>query len=127
MKLSAIALDYDGTIAENGIMHADVRTVVGELRRRGIAVVLVTGRRLCDLRAVAGDRDCLDAASANIDADDAAHEYCPSLTNQPPSTARFTRSMGSWARAPAAILTQTMPPSTTTWSAVGPPVSRCST
>jgi hydroxymethylpyrimidine pyrophosphatase-like HAD family hydrolase len=64
MKLSVVALDYDGTIADNGKVHDEIHAVVGELRHRGIAVVIVTGRRLCDLRAVAGDLRCVDAVIA---------------------------------------------------------------
>lgn len=64
MKLSVVALDYDGTIAENGTMHDEVTAVVSELRRRGITVVIVTGRRLCDLRAAVGDLRCVDAVIA---------------------------------------------------------------
>ncbi|MEO8484259.1 MAG: HAD hydrolase family protein [Acidobacteriota bacterium] len=64
MKLSVVALDYDGTIAENGLLHDEMPAVIGELRQRGISVVIVTGRRLSDLRAVAGDLRCVDAVIA---------------------------------------------------------------
>src|SRR4029077_17506058 len=55
MKLSALALDYDGTIATNGCFDPAARATIAEARRRGIVVVLVTGRRLPDLRQAAGD------------------------------------------------------------------------
>jgi hydroxymethylpyrimidine pyrophosphatase-like HAD family hydrolase len=61
MKFSALALDYDGTIAAEGAMDAGVREAIGEARRRGIVVILATGRRLSDLRRVAGDLTCFDA------------------------------------------------------------------
>src|SRR5512140_3473121 len=61
MKFSALALDYDGTIATDGVFNREVRQAIGELRRRGIAVVLVTGRRLEDLHRIAGDLACFDA------------------------------------------------------------------
>ena len=64
MKLCVIALDYDGTIAHDGVMDPDVRAVIGEVRRHGITVVIVTGRILSDLRAVAGDLRCVDAVVA---------------------------------------------------------------
>ncbi|HEY2151805.1 MAG TPA: HAD family hydrolase [Vicinamibacterales bacterium] len=64
MKLSALALDYDGTIAVNGVLDASVRKAIREARRRGIAVILVTGRRLSDLRQVAGDLACFDVVVA---------------------------------------------------------------
>lgn len=61
MKLAVIALDYDGTIAVDGIFDPAVRDAIGTARRKGIAVVLVTGRRLDDLCRVAGDVSCFDA------------------------------------------------------------------
>ena len=61
MKLSALALDYDGTIAVDGVLDAEVRQAIGEARQRGIVVILVTGRRLSDLHAVGGDLTCFDA------------------------------------------------------------------
>lgn len=60
MKLAAVALDYDGTIALDGILEPGVREAIGEARRRGVAVLLVTGRRLADLHRVAGDLGCFD-------------------------------------------------------------------
>jgi hydroxymethylpyrimidine pyrophosphatase-like HAD family hydrolase len=60
MKLAAIALDYDGTIAIDGVLDAGARAAIGEARQRGIAAVLVTGRRLADLRRVAGELGCFD-------------------------------------------------------------------
>ena len=64
MKFSALALDYDGTIAVNGVFDPAVREAVGEARRRGIIVILVTGRRLPDLHHVAGDLTCFDVIVA---------------------------------------------------------------
>lgn len=60
MKLAAIALDYDGTTAVNGVFDASVRAAVADVRRMGIAVILCTGRRLADLVRVAGDLTCFD-------------------------------------------------------------------
>jgi hypothetical protein len=64
VKLAAIALDYDGTIALNDIMDASVRTAIAAARDAGIAVVLATGRRLDDLRRAAGDLTCFDVVVA---------------------------------------------------------------
>jgi len=64
MKFSALALDYDGTIAVNGVFDPAVREAVGEARRRGIIVILVTGRRSPDLHHVAGDLTCFDVIVA---------------------------------------------------------------
>ncbi len=60
MKFSALALDYDGTIAGNGGIDPAVRAAIADARQRGIVVVLVTGRRLPDLRHAAGDLSCFD-------------------------------------------------------------------
>jgi hypothetical protein len=60
MKLSAIALDYDGTIAVDGVLDPSVRDAMADARRRGVTVVLVTGRRLADLRASCGDLAIFD-------------------------------------------------------------------
>ncbi len=61
MKFGALALDYDGTIAVDGAFNPEVREAIGEVRKRGIAVMLVTGRRIPELRRVAGDLSCFDA------------------------------------------------------------------
>jgi len=64
VKLSALALDYDGTISVNGVMDPSVREAIGDARRRGIVVLLVTGRRLGDLRRVCADLSCFDVIVA---------------------------------------------------------------
>ena len=64
MTFSALALDYDGTIATDGVLDPAVRDAIGEARRRGIVVVLATGRRLPDLHQVAGDLTCFDTVVA---------------------------------------------------------------
>ena len=64
MKLAVVALDYDGTIAVDGVMDPQARDAIAHLRIHGIAVVLVTGRRLADLKAVAGDLECFNAVVA---------------------------------------------------------------
>ena len=64
VKLTAIALDYDGTIATHGVMAPDARAAIGAARDAGIAIILATGRRLADLKRVAGDLSCFDAVVA---------------------------------------------------------------
>jgi hypothetical protein len=64
MKFSALALDYDGTIATDGVFDPAVREAVGEVRQRGIVVILVTGRRLSDLHAAGGELTCFDTIVA---------------------------------------------------------------
>lgn len=64
MKFGVLALDYDGTIANDGILDPDVKTSIAEARARGIVVILVTGRILSDLKRVAGDLQFVDAVVA---------------------------------------------------------------
>jgi hydroxymethylpyrimidine pyrophosphatase-like HAD family hydrolase len=64
MKFSALALDYDGTIAMDGALDPHVREAIAAVRRQGIVVLLVTGRRLAELRRVAGDLRCFDVVVA---------------------------------------------------------------
>ena len=61
MKFGVLALDYDGTIARDGVLDPEVRSAIIEVRRRGIAVVIVTGRILAELEQVAGDLHFVDA------------------------------------------------------------------
>jgi hydroxymethylpyrimidine pyrophosphatase-like HAD family hydrolase len=64
MKLAAVAIDYDGTIAVNGAFDPGARDAIAQLRLHGIAVVLVTGRRLDELKAVGGNLGCFNAIVA---------------------------------------------------------------
>jgi hydroxymethylpyrimidine pyrophosphatase-like HAD family hydrolase len=64
VKLAALAIDYDGTVAVEGVFDGEVRRAIADARRRGIAVLLVTGRRLADLLKVVGDLSCFDVVVA---------------------------------------------------------------
>ena len=64
MKLSVIALDYDGTIARDDTVHPTVRQAIADARARRVVVLIVTGRRLDDLRQAAGDLHLVDAIVA---------------------------------------------------------------
>lgn len=64
MKFGVLALDYDGTIAEEGVLDPEVRSAIAEVRRRGIAVIIVTGRILAELEQAAGDLHFVDAVVA---------------------------------------------------------------
>jgi hydroxymethylpyrimidine pyrophosphatase-like HAD family hydrolase len=64
VKLSVIALDYDGTIARGDSLDANVRSAIAAARERGITVLLVTGRILEELRRVAGDLHFVDGVIA---------------------------------------------------------------
>ena len=64
MKFSVLALDYDGTIARDGVLDPEVRAAIAEVRAQGITVVMVSGRILSDLQRVAGDLEFVDAVVA---------------------------------------------------------------
>lgn len=64
VKLRVLALDYDGTIAEQGRLHSDARREIERVRSEGLVVVLVTGRMLSDLRRLIGDLSLFDAIVA---------------------------------------------------------------
>ncbi len=64
MKFGVLALDYDGTIATDGVLDLSVRAAIMEARTRGIVVLLVTGRILSELRQSAGDLEFVDAVVA---------------------------------------------------------------
>jgi hydroxymethylpyrimidine pyrophosphatase-like HAD family hydrolase len=64
VKLRVLALDYDGTIALDGRMHASLPAAITHARQQGILVALVTGRRLDDLRRLIGDLHLFDLVVA---------------------------------------------------------------
>lgn len=64
MRYGVLAVDYDGTIAEGGVLSAEVRQALGVTKAAGVTVVLVTGRILSDLRRVARDLSFADAVVA---------------------------------------------------------------
>ncbi|HWO00843.1 MAG TPA: HAD hydrolase family protein [Blastocatellia bacterium] len=64
MKFGVLALDYDGTIARDGVLDPDVRAAIEEVRKRDIISVLVTGRILTDLRRLMGDLRLFDCVVA---------------------------------------------------------------
>ena len=64
MRLSAIALDYDGTIAHGDVLDPRVRDAIARARSQGVVVLLVTGRILSELRRVAGDLHFVDGVVA---------------------------------------------------------------
>jgi hydroxymethylpyrimidine pyrophosphatase-like HAD family hydrolase len=64
MKLTVLALDYDGTIAQGDVVDASVRASIAAVRESGTTVLLVTGRILDELRRVAGDLHFVDGVVA---------------------------------------------------------------
>ncbi len=64
MKFSVLALDYDGTIARDGVLDPQVRAAIADVRAQGITVVIVSGRVLADLNHAVGDLGFVDAVVA---------------------------------------------------------------
>jgi hydroxymethylpyrimidine pyrophosphatase-like HAD family hydrolase len=64
LNLAVLALDYDGTIAQNDVLDPSVREAIAVARQQGIVVLLVTGRILDELRRVAGDLHFVDGVVA---------------------------------------------------------------
>lgn len=64
MRYGVLAIDFDGTIAVDGVVAPKVRTALQETHDTGRTVVLVTGRILHDLRRVAPDLGFADAIVA---------------------------------------------------------------
>ena len=64
MKLSVIAVGYDGTIARDDVLDPTVPPAIAAARTSGLTVLLVTGRILEDLRRVAGDLHFVDGVIA---------------------------------------------------------------
>jgi hydroxymethylpyrimidine pyrophosphatase-like HAD family hydrolase len=64
MKLSVIALDYDGTMAHGDRADPAVLDAIAFARSRGITVLIVTGRILSELRRVAGPLGFVDGVVA---------------------------------------------------------------
>jgi hydroxymethylpyrimidine pyrophosphatase-like HAD family hydrolase len=50
MRLAALALDNDGTIAQHDVIDPSVRQAIAAARDAGVVVLLVTGRILSELR-----------------------------------------------------------------------------
>ena len=64
MRLSVLALDYDGTIAHGDRLDPSVLDAIAAARTRGITVVLVTGRIPSEPRRVSGGLHFVDAVVA---------------------------------------------------------------
>jgi hydroxymethylpyrimidine pyrophosphatase-like HAD family hydrolase len=64
MRYQALACDYDGTIAERGVVTPATRAALARFRASGRRVVLVTGRLLPDLERVCPDWSIFDAIVA---------------------------------------------------------------
>lgn len=61
MRFHALACDYDGTVARDGILDDPTRRALERLRGTGRKVILVTGRRIEDLKIACPDLSTFDA------------------------------------------------------------------
>jgi hydroxymethylpyrimidine pyrophosphatase-like HAD family hydrolase len=59
VNVHVLACDYDGTIADRGVVPPDAARALNRVRESGRKVLLVTGRMLPDLRSVCPDVDRL--------------------------------------------------------------------
>jgi hydroxymethylpyrimidine pyrophosphatase-like HAD family hydrolase len=64
MKLFALAIDFDNTIAFHDRVDRQILEALALLRARGVMVLLATGRILDDLKRAAGDLHFVDAVVA---------------------------------------------------------------
>ncbi len=64
MRYLALATDYDGTLARDGIVDEATLDALQRLRASGRALILVTGRELDDLRSIFPRLDLFDRVVA---------------------------------------------------------------
>ena len=64
MRYVALATDYDGTIATDGVVPDDVVKTIERVRESGRRTILVTGRELEDLRQAFDRLDVFDRVVA---------------------------------------------------------------
>lgn len=60
MHLLALAVDYDGTIAENGFVSNETIDSLLRIQKTGRKLIMVTGRQLVDLQHACKDLDIFD-------------------------------------------------------------------
>lgn len=92
--LRALAADYDGTLAEHGRMSADTEAALRSLRGAGFRLILVSGRRLENIRKICGALDLFDA----VILENGAVSFCPATGIErliaPPVDERFLADVG---------------------------------
>jgi hypothetical protein len=62
MYFVALATDYGGTLAEDGVVAENILEALGLLKQSGRKLILVSGRELPDLRRVFSRLDLFDLA-----------------------------------------------------------------
>ncbi len=93
MRYLALASDYDGTLTTSGTLASETIEALGRLRASGRRAIMVTGRRLEDLRSVCSRLDLFDC----VVAENGAVLYWPDsrdtvALSQPPP-AEFTEAL----------------------------------
>lgn len=86
MYFVAIATDYDGTLAEDGLVAEETIAALRSFKQSGRKLILATGRALADLRRVFSHLYLFDAAVVENGAvlvDPATGEEIP-LGDEPP-------------------------------------------
>jgi phosphoglycolate phosphatase (TIGR01487 family) len=78
MRLAALATDYDGTLAENEVVHPQTVEAMRRFRRTGRRLILVTGRTLAGLRQVFPDLNEFD----RVVAENGATLYDPNASSE---------------------------------------------
>jgi len=63
MYFICLATDYDGTLAEDGVVAEETVAALRSLKQSGRRLVLVTGRELPDLQRVFSQLDLFDIAA----------------------------------------------------------------
>jgi len=81
LLISALAFDYDGTLATEGVVHERTLEALRRLKRSGRKLLLVTGRELPDLRRVFA---CLDIFFDAVVAENGALFHRPELAEAEP-------------------------------------------
>ena len=76
----ALASDYDGTLAENGVVSESTLAAIGRLKESGRRFILVTGRELPDLKRVFPRLDICDV----VVAENGALLYLPASEEERP-------------------------------------------
>jgi HAD superfamily hydrolase (TIGR01484 family) len=82
MYFVALATDYDGTIAEDGVVAEATLEALRELKQSGRKLLLVTGRQLPELKKVLPEIALFDLIVA---------ENAPSFSIQRPARKRSSR------------------------------------
>ena len=93
MRYIALACDYDGTIAADGLVDQSTLKSLQQLRQSGRRLILVTGRELPDLLRVLPHIDMFD----RVVAENGALVYCPDTRTEtalgPPPRPEFVESL----------------------------------